>query len=246
MNISYTQTSQSFTSLNAPIKPFDIKTSKGTLHAFEITKDTARYKKLLKDEAFFVNKNIEPIKKSFIINKIKSAISAKNIDKSLSKDDTTLLVATNNKGKICASLLAEPDSFSYKILTISDVAVAKDYRHNKVFQKLYTTFENATLKGKNKFEDLNMQAVNTAVPIYKKLGYKELVPRNAKEELSYNMLQMINKAMCKLKLTVPYTHMHKPLVKNETNMLSAMANNYVGLKPENVCKEYAKKLSKYI
>ncbi|MCQ2789019.1 MAG: GNAT family N-acetyltransferase [bacterium] len=164
--------SSNFNTIKNSINSFDIQTTKGNLHVFEVTKNTKNYDKVVKQADLFAYKNIETTTKKNFISKLKNCIKIlKSPSKPLS-EDTTILVAKNDRGKICASLFANPTDISKKVLEVSNVAVDKKYRHNNVFQKMYNSLE-CTVKKSGKFDVISLDAVNSAVPVYKKMGFKE-------------------------------------------------------------------------
>ncbi len=209
MNINFSNT-QSFGSIKNPVKPFEIDTPQGKLYVSEVTKNTYNYKNTAKYISNFATNNIS---KSKIFAFISNAFIKSSAPEILSNnDDATLLVARDKDNKICGSLFAYADEKSKKMLEIYDVAVDKKYRGNNVSTKMFNAIS------KDDYDELFLQAKNSAVPVYKKWGFEEFKPKDKKEEIVLKLVSLVG-------TVASFTMMHKSLNENSKTWLQYMTKN---------------------
>lgn len=209
MNINFSNT-QSFGSIKNPVKPFEIDTPQGKLYVSEVTRNTYNYENTANYIIKFANKNISKTKiGAFISNHISKSSVPEILNKN---DDATLLVARDKDNKICGSMFAYADEKSKKMLEIYDVAVDKKYRGNNVSTKMFNAIS------KDDYDELFLQAKNSAVPVYKKWGFEEFEPKNKAEEVALKFIAMLG-------TVASFTMMHKSLNENSKNWLQYMIKN---------------------
>lgn len=238
----------SFTSLNNPVKKFNIFTPKGKLHVQEV-----RLKEKSVDFSFniskFINENFidgasDPLWKEFLKPEKEILLSGKNeryakyLRDVFKNDDgnTTLLLARDGqnwiKGAILSLTYNDPASlYDPKLCNIEAVCVDKDYRGFGVGKKL---MEKTMQSAKNAFTDAVLTGYNKAVPFYKKLGFQILTQDSRKNMYFYKELQ-------KEREDIPrYTQlMFKPLQPKNQRF-------YERIKPENPVIAFFKNLKKQI
>ncbi len=179
----------SFGSRNIPIMPFEIKTPKGKLFVQEMSlgdfKNNGDFQELSK---FFIDNFIDgstdpgwkwylnPKHESGYKNRIKRfSIFCKELFKN-DDGNTTFLVAKDKQNKIKAGAISctcdelPPFVNNSNIFYLDSLAVDKKYRNNGVGKTLLEK----TLTTSKGYTDAVLTGYNKAVPLYKKLGFKNL------------------------------------------------------------------------
>ena len=200
MLVNYSNTTSNnlkFTSLNNPIKPFQISTPKGTLDCIELNykhlpKSIGFYKKL---SEFFVGifsrTSSDPNWKILSSQKLEKDIYDKCIELDMKRTrnavkdkNTTILYvrdrAKNLVGAIFAKSLREtPFVKDNMVLYIDSIAVAPEYRGLNIAKILLQKVFEAS---KNSFSDAFLVAYKESVPFYEKLGFTNLLGKTKAQQ----------------------------------------------------------------
>jgi len=181
-----------FGSLNNPVKPFVIKTTKGTLHfrEYDYTKRTKNkfWEKLMgffNDN--FANTTSDPAWKDYnsptFDKKSFNKEDAQNYMKLSDNPDATILVGRNRWRKIVAGIIAKPLDAKpviedNKTLYVDSIAIDPQYRGNKVGENLL----NKTIESMgNRYSDCFLASYNESLSFYKKQGFRTLENTNPQE-----------------------------------------------------------------
>ncbi|MBQ8460053.1 GNAT family N-acetyltransferase [bacterium] len=200
MLVNYTNTPSNnlqFTSLNNPIKPFQIITPKGTLDCIEVNyrhlpKSIGFYRKL--SEFFigiFSRTSSDPNWKILSSPKLEKDIYDKCIEfdvkklRNAIKDKNTTVLYVRDKAKnlvgaiVTKSLKETPFVKDNMVLYVDSLAVVPEYRGFNIAKTLlYKVFE----ASQNSFTDAFLAAYKESVPFYEKLGFSKLSGRTKAQQ----------------------------------------------------------------
>ena len=211
MRVEQQKTRPSFGSLNSPIKNFRINTPMGRLYVQEIRLKEKSIDFAYKISKFFndnfIDGSTDPLWKKYLKPEKALQYHGKNQRyanylKNLFKNDdgnTTILLARDGKNDIKAAILTlsyneTPTLKDSKLFNMEALAVDKAYRNQHIGQRLIEKVLESARKTVNKktgtpqFSDAIMTGYEKAVPLYKKLGFRELEQDTYKKRLFYKEL----------------------------------------------------------
>ena len=187
----------SFGSKVNPIKPFTVLTKEGKMYFSEVNIDKAINPKLMTKMNRFFLKNISAATESQLYNKYKTGTLKERketenefekyfleiFNNKKIKDNITLLLAKNNKNRICGMCLSYPylnmPDCTEDTLYIDSIAVNKKYRRTNIATKLLETVLNAN---KNSFTDAFLMGNVCAKNFFRKNGFSSLNKENQEEK----------------------------------------------------------------
>lgn len=205
MQVNNNYNSISFSSRNCPIKPFTIKTSKGTLYCNEINYNE-RYKKTFYKQIgeffldIFANTSSHPFwvkcRKPTLDQKvyddyIKSSI--KEYKKFFKEKDTTVLIAKDENNNIAGAIYTRKLNLGKRLkddntLYIDGLAVLPEYRGQNLGKKL---LKKVLSESKERFSQAFLVAYKESTAFYEKLKFQKMNPKNNAQKYAIKQLSDI-------------------------------------------------------
>ena len=202
MQINNYKNSISFSSLNCPIKPFTIKTSKGDLYCSEIDYSKSYKKCFYKNigEFFldiFANTSSHPFWKKCRKPTLEKdvyddyvASSIKDYKKYFKDRDTTVILVKNSSQRLVGAIYSRVMDLGKHLrdkdtLYIDGLAISPEYRGMDVGKKLLSKVLDSS---KERFSDVFLVAYKESTPFYEKLKFKKMDTNDSAQKYAIKKL----------------------------------------------------------
>ena len=205
MQVNSNYNSISFSSLRCPIKPFTIKTPKGTLYCREMDYKTIYrnrfYKKL---GQFFLDIFAETSSHPFWAKCRKATLDKKAYDDYIASTvsdykkffvdpDTTVIFAKDRRSRIVGAIQTRKLNLNSIVkdedtLYVDSLAVLPKYRGNDVGK---TLLEKVLKASKYRFSQVFLVAYKESAPFYEKLGFERMNPKDSAQKFAIKKLSDI-------------------------------------------------------